>query len=103
MHLQDAYYAEKNETGNGDQIGYKAPASNNFDYTVTGGGAADAVWGGKSTTNLDDCGTGSEWKVTSSKQSTGSGAKHVAAAPDVGGICESLTPSFTSIGAGTTH
>ena len=99
MHLQDAYYAEKNETGDGTAIGYTAPASSNFGYTVTGGGNADAVWTGESKTNLDDCATGSKWTVTSKKQSTGSGAKHEA--KDPGSKCTKLTPTFTAIGAGS--
>ena len=99
MHLQDAYYAEKNETGNGEQIGYKAPASNVFGYTVTGGGTTNAVFTATSTTGLDDCTTGSTWTVTSSKGSKG-GATHDAKV-NGGAKCESLTPSFTTIGAAT--
>lgn len=101
MHLQDAYFAEKEKTGNGDEIGFKSPASNVFTYTVTGGGDNDAVFTGKnSKATLGDCGDNKEWKVTSSKGGEGGGAKHVAAAPS-GADCKALTPSFEDLGKGT--
>ena len=83
VQLQDAYFAEKEKTGNGDEIGFKSPASNVFSYSVTGGGDANAVFTGtNSKATLGDCGDNKSWTVTSSTGGEGGGAKHVAAAPD---------------------
>ncbi|WP_298767387.1 hypothetical protein [uncultured Fibrobacter sp.] len=101
MHLQDAYFAEKEKTGNGTEIGFKEPASNVFTYTVTGGGDEDAVFTGTNDKGtLGDCGDSKSWTVTSSAGGEGGGAKHVAASPTED-ACKALTPSFDDIGKGT--
>ena len=97
MHLQDSYYAEMNVVGNGSQIGYNAPASTVFDYTVEeAGGTATWTAATKSNVTLNDCSSGS-WTVASSATSTG--LSHTANITGTG--CDVLTPSFTQIGAGT--
>ena len=96
MHLQDAYFAEKDEIGKGSEIGFKAPASNVFDYSTIDGAS---LFTATNKSALDDCAANSSWTVTPSKGGEGGGLKHVAAI--TGDNCEPLTPSFTSIGAGT--
>ena len=98
VHLQDSYIAEMNKTGDGTAIGYAAPASNVFGYTVTGGGDANAVWTATSNQKLNECDNGSTWTVTSS---ISSGAGSHDAAVNGGANCSALTPSFTQIGAAT--
>lgn len=90
MHLQDAYFSEKGDTGTGDEISYKAPPKNVFDYDVTGKGVFEAT----SATPLDECGVGSKWNVTGV---SGSKSVKYTATTD----CLNLTPNFTLIGAGS--
>ena len=98
MHLQDSYFAEMNAVGDKDQIGYKAPASTVFSYDVTVVSEKATFAATNSETALNDCekdaGT---WSVESEAGSKG--LKHEASVTGTG--CGVLTPSFTSIGAGT--
>lgn len=71
MHLQDAYFSEKDDVGKPSEIGYKAPASAVFTYN-----AAD--------------------EIESEKGGAGGGLKHTPTNP-----CPVLTPSFDKIGEGT--
>lgn len=93
MHLQDAYFSEKDDVGKPSEIGYKAPASAVFTYN-----AADTQGEFTATNNndLDDCTANSEWKIKSEKGGAGGGLKHTPTNP-----CPVLTPSFDKIGEGT--
>lgn len=97
MHLQDAYFAEKEDTGDGTAIGFKAPASNVFGYDVTKG-----QFQATNNSNLDDCTSSSTWTVASAKGGAGGGLAHTAT---IGGStaanCKALTPSFEDIGKGS--
>ncbi|WP_290736546.1 MULTISPECIES: type II secretion system protein [unclassified Fibrobacter] len=95
VHLQDSYYAEMNAVGTGTQIGYNAPASNTFTYDA----ATAGTWTATSKSDLNECGTGSVWTVTSAPAS--GGVSHTATTPSGKPACEALTPSFTQIGAAT--
>ena len=101
MHLQDAYFAEKGKTGNGEAISYKAPPDNVFIYDVTGDGTFKAT----SDQALDDCGKGKVWQVvgvggskTVTYTSSVDGKTGTAAESDA---CGKLTPNFTNIGKGS--
>ncbi|WP_298767373.1 hypothetical protein [uncultured Fibrobacter sp.] len=96
--MQDSYFAEMNAVGDKSAIGYKEPASTVFSYDVTVEGTKATFSATNTETALNDCqkdaGT---WSVESEAGS--SGLKHEANVTGDG--CGVLTPSFTSIGAGT--
>jgi len=98
VHLQDSYFAEMNAVGDKSQIGYKEPASTVFTYNVTVSGAVATFTAVNSETALNDCQLNAgSWNVAS--QAGSSGLEHEATVTGDG--CGVLTPSFTSIGAGT--
>ena len=93
MHLQDAYFSEKNEVGTGAQIAYSAPPNNVFTYDVTTAGTFTAT----SAVGLDKCAIGGVWSVVGSPTSTTVSYE----ATVTGNNCEILTPNFSTIGHGS--
>jgi len=119
--LQQAYFSESNQVGTWTLIGYKGPGNNtsatasettNFNYgsgmtAATSVGQAPTTktaWYANNRTQLNDCAVGQtgnpNWYVdpvvTASNASTGADIgfdSHVTA-----GGCQSLTPSFETIG-----
>lgn len=89
--MQDTYFAEKNVLGTGDEISYKAPPKNVFDYDVTTAGTFSA----KNVGALDECAANSEWKVVGQANS----GKNVTYTATPG--CANLTPNFENIGKGS--
>ena len=91
VHLQDTYFAEMNKVGTGEQISYKAPPTNVFEYNVETAGTFSA----KSQQGLDECVKGSEWKVVG-EATSGKTVKYTPTDP-----CPALTPNFSNIGKGS--
>ena len=96
MHLQDTYFAEKGDIGDGDAISYKAPPTNVFEYDVATAGTFTAT----AQQPLDECAQESVWQIVGTK-----GSKAVSYTPSITGgatgACAALTPNFTKIGAGS--
>ena len=101
VHLQDAFFAEKAAVGTGDEISYKAPPTNVFEYDVATAGTFTAT----SQQALDDCATGKTWTVVGvggSKTVTyTSSVDGKTAGAEAGTACGKLTPNFTLIGKGS--
>ena len=116
MKLQEAYFAEKNEVGGWNMIGYTAPGTSatktegsgyTTQFTYTGGAdkaatsvavgttasGATALWTAANRGALNNCSAGS-WTISvwnnSGKDS------YVAAVTGTG--CAELTPNFSAIG-----
>lgn len=103
--LQDAYISESNNAGAWNLIGYKKPASTNFEYTgsiaddgtvsLAADASKDAVWKGVNTVGMNDCTPNScTWQLDIAADA-GNGAKYTATNGDA-----SLTPTFDKIGQG---
>lgn len=104
--MQDAYISESNNAGAWNLIGYKKPASTNFEYTgsiaddgtvslAAAGTSKDAVWKGVNTVGMNDCTPNScIWQLDIAADA-GNGAKYTATNGDA-----SLTPTFDKIGQG---
>lgn len=96
MHLQDAYYAEKSELGDGDAISYKAPPTNVFAYDVN---TTAGLFTATAQSSLDDC-TSGVWTVDATSTTTGASSvtydAHTSSTQ-----CDALTPNFSNIGKGT--
>ena len=93
VHLQDTYFAEKGDTGTGDEISYKAPPTNVFAYNVATKGTFTAT----AQQPLDECASGSTWSVVGTP-----GSKTVTYSSTVStDACKALTPNFTLIGRDT--
>lgn len=103
--LQDAYIAENGDyMGGFAQIGYEMGNTTNFTYssgitTKVSLATANGAWVGKSNSALNDCTSGSEWKLNLAKSSTGNGAAWTTTVP--GTQCEALTPRFNDLARGT--
>ena len=113
MKLQQAFVSETGESyGNFKIIGYSAPGTNsattNFTYsdqgqytnnTATLNTSAKETWRATANLKLNDCNSGSYWKISVAKASNGSAADAVVFTADISGTgCEELTPSYKKIG-----
>ncbi|SHL87837.1 prepilin-type N-terminal cleavage/methylation domain-containing protein [Fibrobacter sp. UWOV1] len=111
--LQQAFVSETGENyGNFKIIGYSAPGKNsattNFTYsdqgqytnnTATLNTSAKETWRATANLKLNDCNSGSYWKISVAKASNGSAADAVVFTADINGTgCEELTPSYKKIG-----
>jgi len=110
INLQDAYVAEKSDTGNWVQIGYTAPgaktnassfSSKEFTYTA---GDNEKDWQAVNIHDLNDCtiakGTANPWKLSAvASSSNGNGVMTVTATGDAD--CLGLTPAFTNLARAT--
>ena len=112
--LQQAYFSESGKIGTWTLIGYKAPGSNtsnqgvttNFTYSssmtaaLTDGPATKVAWKAHNNNALNDCAAGDNWWVDpdmeAANSSTGGDISFTAGV--TGGGCESLTPTFSTIG-----
>lgn len=98
MHLQDAWYSEKDAVAATlTEMGYTAPPENVFGYGYAVSGTK-GTWTATSKTGLDECGEGNTWTVESQPNGTNGSVLDHKAAANGGDNCVKLTPSFSKIG-----